>query len=109
MNSSKSVSLSRRRFLQRAGAAAALPMVVPASVFGLNGTVAPSNRVVFGALGVGNRARAILPNFLSFSQIQFAGVSDCREDRLNSAKELVDRHYGNEDCKAHPDFRDLLG
>lgn len=101
-------SLSRRQFLHRAAAAASLPMLVPGSVLGLNGATPPANRIGFGAIGVGNRARAILPNFLSFQEIQFRAVSDCRADRLKSAKDVVDRHYGNQDCAAHADFRDLL-
>jgi len=103
-----SARLTRRQFLCRSAAAVALPLVVPGSVLGLNGATPPSNRILFGAIGVGNRARAILPNFLSFAEIQFVAVSDCREDRLQSAKEIVDREYGNENCQACPDFRDLL-
>ena len=99
--------LSRRQFLKRASAAAALPLIVPGSVLGLNGAVAPSNRIVFGAIGIGNRARDTLPTFLSFAEIQYLAVSDCRADRLKTAKETVDRHYGNQDCTAYPDFRDL--
>ncbi|HEY5911775.1 MAG TPA: Gfo/Idh/MocA family oxidoreductase [Verrucomicrobiae bacterium] len=100
--------LSRRQFLRRTATACALPVVVPGSVLGLNGAIAPGSRITFGSMGVGNRARAILPNFLSFRDIQFLAVSDCREDRLNSAKALIDQHYGNQDCQAYPDFRDLL-
>jgi predicted dehydrogenase len=99
---------SRRQFLKRATAAAALPLIVPGSVLGLNGAVAPSNRIVFGAIGVGNRARDTLPTFLSFPEIKYLAVSDCRADRLKGAKEVVDRHYGNQDCTPHADFRDLL-
>ena len=101
-------NLSRRQFLRRAGAAAALPLIVPGSVLGLRGAVAPSNRIVFGSIGVGNRARDTLPTFLAFPELQFLAVSDCRADRLKSGKEIVDRRYGNQDCQTYPDFRDLL-
>jgi predicted dehydrogenase len=100
--------LNRRQFIRRAAALGSVPLIVPGAVLGLNGAVAPSGRVAFGALGVGNRARAILPNFLAQADIQFLAVSDCRDDRLKSAKELVDAHYRNQDCQTHPDFRDLL-
>ncbi len=99
---------SRRQFLRRTACACALPVIVPGSVLGLNGSTAPSNRITFGAFGVGNRARAILPNFLSFKDIQFLAASDCRADRLKSAKDMIDQHYGTTDCQAYPDFRDLL-
>jgi predicted dehydrogenase len=108
MTSKHESPLSRRQFLSRAATAAALPFIVPGSVLGLRGAVAPSNRIVFGSIGVGNRARATLPNFLALPEIQWLAVSDCRADRLKSAKELVDRHYGNQDCQAYEDFRDLL-
>lgn len=102
-----SPAVSRRQFL-RCSAAAALPLIVPGSVLGLNGAVAPSNRIVFGGIGIGNRARSILPNFLAFKELQFVAVSDCRGDRLASAKELVDTHYGNKGCKTFGDFREIL-
>jgi predicted dehydrogenase len=109
MKRDSSLKLSRRQFLRRSAAAAALPMIVPGSVLGLNGAVAPSNRIVFGGIGIGGRARGILPNFLGFKELQFVAVSDCRADRLASGKELVDNHYGNKDCRACPDFREILG
>ena len=57
---------------------------------------------------MGNRAMYILPNILSFEQIQFAAVSDARADRRKLAKEAVDAHYQNQDCRGYPDFRDML-
>lgn len=101
-------TISRRNFLARSTAALTLPSILPGAVLGLNGATPPSDRIRFGAIGVGNRARAILPNFLSFRDIQFIGVSDCRADRLQSAKAMVDTHYGNSDCQAYADFRELL-
>ena len=106
--SSPGPRVRRREFLRRATALAAAPLIIPASALGRAGTVAPSARVVFGAIGVGNRARAILPNFLGFPEIQFAAVSDSRADRLKSAKEIIDAHYRNGDCRSHEDFRTLL-
>lgn len=103
-----SLRLDRRQFLRRTASALALPVIVPGSVLGLNGATAPSSRITFGCMGVGNRARAILPNFLSFREIQFLAVSDCRDDRLKSAKQKIDEYYGTTDCEAYPDFRDLL-
>ena len=100
--------LSRRRFLQRAGLAAAAPLILPGRVLGRDGGIAPSNRIRFGAIGVGNRARDTLPVFLSFPEIEWVAVSDCRADRLRGAKDLVDRHYGRTDCRAYPDFQELL-
>jgi predicted dehydrogenase len=70
--------------------------------------VAPNSRVGFGVIGVGNRARAILPNFLGFAELQCRAVSDSRSERLRTAKEFVDAHYRNRDCRVYPHFRELL-
>src|SRR4051794_6093370 len=91
--------LTRRQFFKRATAAVAMPMIIPATALGLNGAVAPSNRIVFGCIGVGARARHVMPSFLAQPDIVFIAVSDCREDRLRSANEIMDTHYGNSDCR----------
>ena len=101
-------ALSRRRFLRRAGGALALPLVVPPAILGRAGGVAPSNRLAFGGIGMGNRALFILPNFLGFPEVRFVAVSDAREDRRRVAKKAIDAHYRNEDCRVYPDFRELL-
>jgi predicted dehydrogenase len=100
--------LTRRQFFTRAAAAVALPTIVPGSVLGLNAAVAPSNRILFGCIGVGGRARHVMPSFLAQRDLRFVAVSDCRQDRLESAKVIMDTHYGNNDCRMYPDFRELL-
>jgi predicted dehydrogenase len=101
--------MNRRSFLRRTAlTAAAAPLLVHASVLGRAGSVGPNSRIAFGALGVGNRARAILPNFLAFNDLRFVAVSDSREDRARSAKEAIDAQYQSKDCTLYPDFRELL-
>ncbi|MCX6909435.1 MAG: Gfo/Idh/MocA family oxidoreductase [Verrucomicrobia bacterium] len=100
--------MNRRQFLKRVSTALAVPTILPASALGLNGAVAPSNRIAFGCIGIGNRARHVMPSFLAQTDIVFAAVSDCREDRMKSAKEMMDTHYGNKDCRMYPDFQELL-
>ena len=108
MKQHNATPLTRRQFVHRLTAAVAVPLIVPGSALGLNGSVAPSNRIAFGGIGFGPRARTIIPNFLSFREIQFIAFSECRADRLHAAKKAVDEHYGNTDCTAYPDFREML-
>lgn len=108
-NSNASVRWGRRDFLRRGLAcAAAAPLVVPARVLGRDGGVAPSNRIVFGAIGMGGRAMHILPNFLWQPAVQWVAVSDVRPDRMAASKAMIDGHYGAGDCRTYRDFRDLL-
>lgn len=101
-------ALDRRRFLGRMFAAAAAPLVVPGRVLGLDGAIAPSNKITFGVIGVGNRALFILPNFLTQPDVQMLAVSDAREDRRQAGKQAVDNFYRNQACRVYRDFRELL-
>lgn len=108
MKTTPAVRLSRRHFLGRILATATAPLVVPGAVLGLNGAVAPSNKIAFGVIGVGNRALFILPNFLTQPDVQMVAVSDAREDRRQAGKQAVDNFYRNTACRVYRDFRELL-
>ena len=59
--------MTRRKFLTRtiqAGAILAAPQIVPGRVLGMDGGVAPSETVVLGAIGIGNRGSYVLGCFL---------------------------------------------
>ena len=78
--SRKPARLQRREFLKStlsaAGAAVAAPMIVPASALGLQGTVPPSERVIVGGIGIGNRGTYDLGCFLEQGDVQFTAVCD---------------------------------
>ncbi len=102
---------SRRRFLKgamAAGSALAVPTIVPSSVFGANGTVAPSERIVMGGIGVGRRGSYDLTEFLKYPVMQFVADADCQKSRRESVKKLVDEKYGNNDCVIYRDMYDVL-
>ncbi len=105
------VHLNRRRFLKtaaQAGACFAAPYFVPSSALGRDGAVAPSERIVLGGIGIGNRGRYVLSCFLEESDVQFVGVCDVRADRRKSVKEMADAKYGNKDCATYIDMREIL-
>lgn len=104
-------STSRRRVLRAgfsAAAAGMAPMILPGSVLGLGQEVAPSNRLVMGAIGVGGQGSGDLLGFLAEKDVHMVAVCDVRKDRRLAAKQRVDGHYGNGDCAAYTDFRELL-
>jgi len=71
--------LNRRRFLQTAvkvGALLAAPQVVRGAVLGRDGGVAPSERIVLGAIGIGNRGTYDLGCFLEEHDVQFVAICD---------------------------------
>ncbi len=100
---------SRRRFLKQTALVWGLPMIVPASVLGLNGKVAPSNRIVVGGIGLGPRGRQILECFLKQKDCQFVAIADPQKKRREGIKRLTDHRYKNKDCVTYDDMADVLG
>ena len=104
-------SLSRRCFLRTlavSGAVVAAPQLIPASALGKDGTVAPSERILVGGIGIGARGTYDLSFFLNEPEVQFTSICDVRADRREAIKRLVDGRYGNQNCVIYRDFRELL-
>jgi len=104
-------SVTRRDFLKSslaASAAIAAPTIIPASALGLEGGVPPSERVVVGGIGIGNRGTYDLGCFLEQKDVQFAAVCDVKEARRVAVKKIADDRHGNSDCAMYRDFRELL-
>jgi hypothetical protein len=102
---------SRRQLIKRALAASsafAVPTIIPASALGRGGALAPSERIVMGAIGVGGRGSGDVGWLLGEADVQFVAVCDVHKGRREGAKQAVDSRYGNKDCAAYRDFRDLL-
>lgn len=105
------VQLPRRRILKAAvaaGVAAMTPTIIPSSALGKDGAVAPSERIVVGGIGIGNRGTYDLGCFLEQKDVQFTAVCDVKEARRVAVKKIADTHHGNDNCSMHNDYRELL-
>ncbi len=97
--------ISRRRALGTMAAISA-PFIVPSTVFG---AAAPSNRITVGMIGMGRQALyANLKPFLMSEHTAVVAVCDVDAWRLENAKRDVDQHYGNVDCFACRDWREVI-
>jgi predicted dehydrogenase len=104
---------SRRTFVRKAAAVAwfagVAPQIVPSSVLGADGSVAPSNRINVGFIGVGQHGLAWnLPPYLRHKGAQVVAVCEVDHRRLFRAQETVNERNQNEDCFATKDFREVL-
>lgn len=61
-----------------------------------------------GCIGSGRRGQINIRSFTAAPEVQFVAVCDVDANALHQAKALVDRHYGNGDCRAYNDFRDMF-
>ncbi len=102
---------NRRRFLKAAAQVSALlaaPQMVRGAVLGRDGGVAPSERIVLGGIGIGNRGTYDLGCFLEEPDVQFVAVCDVKAARREAIKKKADDKYGNQDCATYRDLRELL-
>ena len=119
---------SRRSFLKSsvvATAAVGFPTVIPSSVLGKDGAVAPSNRITLATIGTGNQGIGEMRRFLWDKRCQYVAVCDVnkRSDGYWSnkpggrdvAKDVcVNFYQGNKNrgnwkgIEAYEDFRDVL-
>ncbi|MHC4558676.1 MAG: Gfo/Idh/MocA family protein [Planctomycetota bacterium] len=104
--------IDRRHFLKKTGTgilgAIGLPYIVPSSVFGANGAVPPSEKIVMGFIGVGSMGGGHLRTFLGYDDVRAVAVCDLREMFRQRAVERVRQYYGGKGCRAYHDFRELL-
>ncbi len=102
------LQFSRRRFLKTAGALLLAPHIVPGRVLGMDGGVAPSEKIVLGAIGIGNRGSYVLGCFLEEPDVKFVAICDVKAERREAVKRRADAKYGNKDCAMYRDLRELL-
>ena len=117
-------TMTRRRFLTGAGAAAAGLHFVPAAALGRDGAVAPSDRVTMGFIGVGSQGRGhllggawtyVTGGYVARKDVQVLAVCDTWRQRREDACGRVNGHYAERfgkgsytACKTYVDFRKVL-
>jgi predicted dehydrogenase len=98
--------VSRRRFLQTTGAAAAafaVPTIIPSSARGKDGATPPSERINLGVIGVNGMGRANLVNCARYPDVVVTGVCDVWNKRRDAVLEQF-----KETATGHNDYRELL-
>lgn len=103
--------VSRRRMLRAMlgiGSGFALPAFVSARAMGMEGLVPASERIILGAIGIGNRGTYVLGCFLQQNDVECVAVADVKLFRREQAKRMVDERNGNTNCVTYRDFRELL-
>jgi len=96
--------------LKSAAAALSAPALVARPASSQEGTsVSPGNQITLGSIGVGNHGTSWnLDAFLKIPEARVVAVCDVYRDRREKAREMVNSVYGNMDCTAYADFRDVL-
>jgi predicted dehydrogenase len=104
----RTLTANRRGFLKAAAATVAAPYVITSAALGNQQRAAASDRIVMGGIGIGNQGRGDLGNFLGRKDVQYVAVCDVKREVREGASARVNERYGNSDCQAYSDYRDLL-
>ncbi len=99
---------TRRAFLRGATSAVVFPYIVPSSVFGGEGQVAPSDRIAVGLIGTGNINSQHREVFLAEKDVRIVAVCDPIVGRRQAFCDHINQAYGANVCADYHDFRDLL-
>ncbi|MEM0896680.1 MAG: Gfo/Idh/MocA family oxidoreductase [Verrucomicrobiota bacterium] len=99
---------SRRSFLKKGALAVGAPMIIPSSVLGLGGQVAPSNKIVLGGIGLGGRGRKVLERFLKQPDVQFVTVADPQKERREIIQRVAAKLYNNPDVEPVQDMYEVF-
>ncbi len=96
----------RRSFLKlvcQAGAAMALPCIVPGRALGLDGGTSPSNRINLAVIGLGYGWQMFLRE-----DVQYVAVCDVQKNKREAAKSHIEARQGSGTCATYNDFREVL-
>lgn len=104
----RNVTANRRRFLKTAAATVAAPYVITSAALGNQQRAAASERIVMGGIGIGNQGRGDFGTFLGRKDVQYVAVCDVKTGVREAAASRVNKRYGNTDCQAYNDYRELL-
>lgn len=104
--------LPRRQFNKKAAIAAATtisaPTIIPSSALGLDGVVAPSERIRLAGIGIRNRGSKVLGAMLAQPDVRFVAIADVRADRRAAVKKMADDANGDDKCDTYIDMHEML-
>src|ERR1017187_2167783 len=96
----------RRDFLKTvaSGVVAGFPAIVPSSALGRDGYVAPNDKIVMGAIGVGRQGSGDMRGFLSQQDVRVAAICDVNQATRERQAAVVNARYGDTACATYNDY-----
>jgi predicted dehydrogenase len=101
--------IGRRDFLKNVATGAALgPAFIPGRALGRDGVVAPSDRITVACIGTGWQGGNNVDSFLEEPGAQVVATCDIDAGHLETARQAINKKYGNQDCKTYHEFEEVL-
>src|SRR5258706_10931359 len=103
-----STRFTRRQFIATTAAAIAAPTFIPASALGKAGRPSPSERIVIGIVGWGMMGPGNTSGLMAEKDCQVVAACDLDTRPLQKAVYAINKNYGNTDCKAYHQYREMM-
>lgn len=103
----KKHKISRRGFLTTTASTLAAPYIIPSTVLGKN-TVAPSERITLGIVGVKGVGSYNSKVFLRYPDAKIIALCDVDSKVLDTRVGEINEKAGNKDCAKYRDFREMI-
>ncbi len=102
-------TVSRRTFVAGMTAALAAPAIIPRHVLGDADNAPANEKIVLGCVGIGKMMYGShIPHYVRMPEVQIVAVCDVDTTRRETGKKRVDDAYGNSDCAAYLDYKEIL-
>jgi predicted dehydrogenase len=106
---------NRRDFLKKTALTAGAITIIPRHVLGGHGFIAPSDKIIFGYIGVGMQVSTLLKSFIKLPEVQVVAASDVDSKKLSRFKGWVEDYYSENPlkkkytgCDTYSDYKELL-
>jgi len=101
----------RRDFLKcvAGGVVAGFPTILPSSALGRDGNIAPSDKIVMAAIGVGRQGSGDMRGFLQQKDVRMAAICDVNRATRERIAATVNKQYNDTACATYNDYREVLG
>ena len=84
--------------------------LITSAALGADGRPPASDRLVVAGIGIGNQGSGDQGEFLGRKDVQYVAMCDVKKGKQQQeARNRVNDHYKNSDCKVYSDFREVLG
>ena len=102
------MNMTRRGFMKTAGVAAgaatAFPTIIPSTVLGQE---APSKVLTVACVGVGGMGLSHITQMVDRKTVRIVAVADVDKFHQKRAAQIINKKYGNQDCRMTGDFREV--
>lgn len=107
-------SITRKDFIKKSGLTLGSFFIVPNTVIGGRGTIAPSDKVTMGFIGCGMLSQYLSMDFMKLTEVQMVAACDVDSIKMSKFQERTNDFYSKKNdsnyrvCRGYHDYEALI-